>query len=73
MMIFMTMTRRYSMTRRSALLRSLLFLGVLAMTFWTAKPVQAAPEILTIAAANSLRDAFRQILPLLKHTIRTST
>ena len=33
-MIFMTMTRRYSMTRRSALLRSLLFLGVLAMTFW---------------------------------------
>ena len=61
------------MTRRSALLRSLLFLGVLAMTFWTAKPVQAAPEILTIAAANSLRDAFRQILPLLKHTIRTST
>ena len=52
------------MTRRSALLRSLLFLGVLAMTFWTAKPVQAAPETLTIAAANSLRDAFRQILPL---------
>jgi molybdate transport system substrate-binding protein len=64
MMIFMTLTRRYSMTRRSALLRSLLFLGVLAMTFWTAKPVQAAPETLTIAAANSLRDAFRQILPL---------
>jgi molybdate transport system substrate-binding protein len=64
MMIFMTMTRRYSMTRRSVLLRSLLFLGVLAMTFWTAKPVQAAPETLTIAAANSLRDAFRQILPL---------
>jgi len=64
MMIFMTMTRRYSMTRRSALLRSLLFLGVLAMTFWTAKPVQASPETLTIAAANSLRDAFRQILPL---------
>jgi molybdate transport system substrate-binding protein len=52
------------MTRRSVLLRSLLFLGVLAMTFWTAKPVQAASEILTIAAANSLRDAFRQILPL---------
>ena len=52
------------MTRRSVLLRSLLFLGVLAMTFWTAKPVQAAPETLTIAAANSLRDAFRQILPL---------
>jgi molybdate transport system substrate-binding protein len=52
------------MTRRSVLLRSLLFLGVLAMTFWTAPPVQAASETLTIAAANSLRDAFRQILPL---------
>jgi len=64
MMNFITMTRRYFMTRRSVLLRSLLFLGVLAMTFWTAKPVQAAPETLTIAAANSLRDAFRQILPL---------
>jgi molybdate transport system substrate-binding protein len=64
MMNFITMTRRYFMTRRSVLLRSLLFLGVLAMTFWTAPPVQAASETLTIAAANSLRDAFRQILPL---------
>lgn len=52
------------MTRRSVLLRSLLFLGVLTTTVWTAPPVQAAPETVTIAAASSLRDAFRQILPL---------
>jgi molybdate transport system substrate-binding protein len=64
MMNFVTMTRRYAMTRRSVLLRSLLFLGVLTTTVWTAPSVQAAPEIVTIAAANSLRDAFRKILPL---------
>jgi molybdate transport system substrate-binding protein len=52
------------MTRRSLLLRSLLFLGVLTTTAWTAPLVQAAPETVTIAAANSLREAFRQILPL---------
>lgn len=52
------------MTRRSVLLRSLLFLAVLATTVWTAPPVQAAPETVTIAAANSLKDAFRKILPL---------
>ena len=52
------------MTRRSVLLKSLLFLGVLTTTVWTAPPVQAAPETVTIAAANSLRDAFRKILPL---------
>ena len=52
------------MTRRSLLWRSLLFLGVLTTAVSTAPPVQAAPETLTIAAANSLRDAFRQLLPL---------
>ncbi len=52
------------MTRRSVLLRSLLFLGVLITTVWTAPPVQAQPEPLTIVAANSLRDAFRKVLPL---------
>ncbi len=52
------------MTRRSVLLKSLLFLVVLTITVWTASPVQAQPETVTIAAANSLRDAFRQILPL---------
>jgi molybdate transport system substrate-binding protein len=56
--------RRYAMPRRNLLLRSLLFLGVLTTTVWTAPSVQAAPETVTIAAANSLRDAFRKILPL---------
>lgn len=52
------------MTGRSVLLRSLLFLGALTTSVWIAAPVQAAPESVTIAAANSLRDAFRKILPL---------
>ncbi|MEO5956148.1 MAG: molybdate ABC transporter substrate-binding protein [Nitrospiraceae bacterium] len=52
------------MTHRSLLLRNLLFLGVLTTTIWTAPPVQAQPEPLTIVAANSLRDAFRKVLPL---------
>jgi molybdate transport system substrate-binding protein len=64
MMNFITMIRRHFMTRRNLLLRGLLFLGVLTTTVWTAPPVQAQPETLTVAAANSLRDAFRQILPL---------
>lgn len=64
MMNFITMIRRYAMTRRSVLLRNLLFLGVLTSTVWIAPSVQAAPETVTIAAANSLRDAFRKILPL---------
>jgi molybdate transport system substrate-binding protein len=64
MMNFMTMTRRYFMTRRTILLSSLVFLAVLTTTVWTTPPAQAAPETVTIAAANSLRDAFRKILPL---------
>ncbi len=52
------------MTRRSLLLRRLLFLGVLTTLIWIAPPVQAQPEPLTIVAANSLRDAFRKVLPL---------
>lgn len=52
------------MTHRTVLLRGLLFLGVLTATIWTTPPAQAAPETVTIAAANSLRDAFRKILPL---------
>ncbi|MGA6828466.1 molybdate ABC transporter substrate-binding protein [Nitrospira sp. NS4] len=44
--------------------RILLSLGVLASTLWTAPPVHAQPETLTIAAANSLKDAFRKVLPL---------
>ena len=52
------------MTHRNLLLKGLLFLAVATTPVWTTTPVQAAPETLTIAAANSLRDAFRQILPL---------
>lgn len=52
------------MTRRTILLSSLVFLAVLTTTVWTAPPAHAAPETVTIAAANSLRDAFRKILPL---------
>lgn len=41
-----------------------LLFGWLTSAFWVASPVQAQPEPLTIAAANSLRDAFRKVLPL---------
>ena len=53
------------MTGQSVLLRSLLSLGALTTTVWTAPSAQAAaPETVTIAAATSLKDAFRKILPL---------
>ena len=52
------------MTRRSLLIKSLLFLTVAATSIWTAPPVQAAPETITIAASNTLRDTFRRILPV---------
>jgi len=52
------------MTRSRRLLRSLFFLGVLTTTVWAGPPVHAAPETVTIAAANSLKDAFRKVLPL---------
>jgi len=52
------------MRGRNLLLSSLLFLGLLITPLWTASPAQAAPETVTIAAANSLKDALRQILPL---------
>jgi molybdate transport system substrate-binding protein len=52
------------MTGRTLLLRSLLLFAALTTSILTAPSVQAAPETLTIAAANSLRDAFRQLLPL---------
>jgi molybdate transport system substrate-binding protein len=52
------------MTGRTLLLRSLLLFAALTTSILTTPSVQAAPETLTIAAANSLRDAFRQLLPL---------
>lgn len=44
--------------------RILLSLGVVASAFWMAPPVHAQSETLTIAAANSLKDALRKVLPL---------
>lgn len=52
------------MTRRSILSRSVLFLGVLGITGWTAPAVQAQPDTLTIAAANSVKDTLRKALPI---------
>jgi len=53
------------MTRRSVLLRSLLLLGVLVATVWTAPPVAGATgDPHNRSRPNSLRDAFRKILPL---------
>ena len=44
--------------------RTLLFFGVMTAALWVTPSVQAQPETLTIAAANSLRDVFRKVLPL---------
>jgi molybdate transport system substrate-binding protein len=52
------------MTHRSLLINSLVFLSVVATSVWTAPPVQAAPETITIAASTTLRDTFRRILPM---------
>jgi molybdate transport system substrate-binding protein len=42
---------------------ALMFAGLISVV-WAASPVQAQPEPLTIAAAHSLRDVFRKVLPL---------
>ena len=52
------------MKHHTYLSRTLLSLGVLASTLWMAPPVHAQPEPLTIAAANSVKDALRKVLPL---------
>jgi molybdate transport system substrate-binding protein len=41
-----------------------MLLGFMTSTMWGTQPVQAQPETLTIAAANSLKDALRKVLPL---------
>jgi molybdate transport system substrate-binding protein len=61
------------MTGRNLLLSSLLFLGVVTTPVWTASSAHAAPETLTVAAANSLKDALRQILPLFEAQNRDIT
>jgi molybdate transport system substrate-binding protein len=43
--------------------RSLFLLSLLALLVWTPSRAFAQPETLTIAAANSLRDALRTLLP----------
>lgn len=53
--------------------RILLSLGVVASTFWIAPPVHAQSETLTIAAANSLKDALRKVLPLFETQHREIT
>ena len=52
------------MKGRTLLIRSLWLFAVLITSELAVPSVQAAPETLTIAAANSLKDAFRQLLPL---------
>ena len=42
----------------------LLFFSLVTAPLWIAPPVQAQPETLTVAAANSLKDALRKVLPL---------
>ena len=51
------------MTRRHTFFGIWLFLGTLVGMFGTIPPAQAQPETLTIAAANSLKDALRKVLP----------
>ena len=44
--------------------RLLSFIGLAAIALWTPTVAHAQPETFTIAAANSVRDALRKILPL---------
>lgn len=43
---------------------TLSFIGFMAFTLWTPSFTHAQPETFTIAAANSVKDALRKILPL---------
>ena len=51
----------------------LLFFSLVTASFWIAPPVQAQPETLTVAAANSLKDALRKVLPLFEAQHREIT
>src|SRR5215831_4292538 len=51
------------MKKPSVFHRLFFFLGLLALLVWTPIHAFAQPETLTIAAANSLRDALRTLLP----------
>ena len=52
------------MTTRFRFIHLALLLSALIGTPWDTQPAQAQPETLTIAGANSLKDALRKILPL---------
>lgn len=52
------------MRQHNTWFRTWLFFGAVAASLWVTPSVQAQPETLTIAAANSLRDVFRKVLPL---------
>ena len=50
------------MSGRQHWYRTGIFLNILLATLWGLVPAQAQPETLTIAAANSLKDALRKVL-----------
>src|SRR5919112_6349781 len=52
------------MRARNRLLAIAFVLSALIPSGWTNQSAQAQPETLTIVAANSLREAFRKVLPL---------
>lgn len=52
------------MKYRSSSIKLFLGLGLIAATLATTPPAQAQPETLTIAAANSVKDALRKVLPI---------
>ena len=56
------------MSRRNQPAGILLLLWIFTAALATAPPVHAQPETLTVVAANSLRDAFRKVLPLFEAT-----
>ena len=49
---------------RQPLRHIMILIGLASFSAFAAAPVQAQPETLTIAAANSVKDALRKILPL---------
>src|SRR5215213_3937151 len=55
---------RPPMQDHTRLVRLILFLSIMMFMLSSALPAQAQPETLTIAAANSLKDALRKTLPL---------
>ena len=52
------------MTHQTYLFRMLLLFSVVTFTLWAPPGASAQPETLTIAAANSVKDVLRKILPL---------